>query len=429
MPLPATFADRLLPILPDLVEQYGTPFHIYHANGIVAAHQRLTEAFGAAPYRQHFAVKALPNPHVLQLLIEHGSGLDCSSQVELDLAEYVGCRGDDVVFTSNNTPLREYRQALAQTAIITFDDLAMLDKVDVLPEVVSFRVAPHGLAAGSRLMGDARRSKFGIPAGDLLDAYRTAWARGARRFGLHGMTCANEMDGRRAARGAADVIELAAQIGRALGVDLEYVNIGGGLGIPYHEGESQLDLEDFASWVIAAWAQHFPKRRTLLRSEFGRCVTGPHGVLVSRVINRSQKGHTVIGLDASMSALMRPAMYGAYHHISLPLADERPVGRYDVVGSLCENMDKFATDRTLPAPREGDIVLVHDTGAHGHAMGFTYNGRLRPAELMIDSDGDVMEIRRAETLADHLATVAPTPVTVRVAERHTPQVALGDERR
>jgi diaminopimelate decarboxylase/decarboxylase len=421
VPLSDGFAGRLLPVLENLVAAYGTPFHIYDASGIAETHRSMTGAFGGEPFRQYFAVKALPNPNVLRLLVEEGSGLDCSSPTELILAGRVGAAGDDVVFTSNNTTLAEYRLALGTGALITFDDRSFLDKVDVLPEPVAFRVSPHGLSAGSVLMGDATASKFGVPAGELVDAYREARRRGATRFGIHGMAIANELDTDRVIQAAVDVIELGAQMAAAAGIELEYVNIGGGLGIPYLPEDKPVNFAVFADAVVVARNRCFPRGRPRILMECGRYVTGPHGVLVARVVNRSRKGRDIVGLDASMSALMRPGFYrGAYHHLSLPFAGDRPQGRFDVVGSLCENIDKFAIDRLLPESREGDIALIHDTGAHGHAMGFTYNGRLRPAELLLTPDGDVVEIRRAETVEDYLATARWQPEPVRSRASATP---------
>ncbi|MCY7342720.1 MAG: diaminopimelate decarboxylase [Pseudonocardia sp.] len=414
MPIPDDFAARLLPILDDLATTYGTPFHVYDARGIVATHRELVAAFGDAGHKQYFAVKALPNPAVLKLLLAEGSGLDCASATELTLAARVGATGDDVVFTSNNTHVPEYRQALDAGAVVTFDDRSFLDRADELPATVAFRMSPHGSAAGSGLMGDTAHSKFGVPVAELAASYREAARRGATRFGLHGMTCANELSAERAARAATDVFATGAQLAEA-GIELDYVNIGGGLGIRYRPEDVAIDLADWAAAVVAARDRHFPDRAPRILTELGRIVTGPHGVLVSRVINRCRKGREVVGLDASMSALMRPALYGAYHHISLPFVGGRPESPFDVVGGLCENMDKFALDRALPDPRPGDLALIHDTGAHGQAMGFTYNGRLRPAELLLTEAGEVVEIRRAETFDDYTATVCWEPAPVLTA--------------
>jgi len=419
LPIPDGFAGRLLPILEEIVAAYGTPFHIYDARGIAETYCGMASSFKGEPYRQYFAVKALPNPNILSLLLDEGSGLDCASAIELELADRVGAVGDDVVFTSNNTALFEYHLALKSGALITFDDRSFFDKAHTLPETVSFRVSPHGLSSGSTLMGDATRTKFGVPAEELVDAYREARRRGSTRFGIHGMICANELDVNRASQAAVDVIELGAHVAATAGIELDYINVGGGLGIPYRPRDKPFDFTAYADAIVQARRRYFPGRSLRILMECGRYVTGPHGVLVTTVINRSRKAREIAGLDASMSALMRPAFYGAYHHLTLPFTNERPEVLIDVVGALCENMDKFAIDRLLPNPREGDIALIHDAGAHGHAMGFTYNGRLRPAELLLTVDGDVVEIRRAESFEDYLATARwqPEPVLGAAAGR------------
>ncbi|MCY1079435.1 diaminopimelate decarboxylase [Archangium lansingense] len=415
MPIQPTFARRLEPIMMELVEQYGTPFHIYDLAGIVATHRSMVQAFGDWPFRQYFAVKALPNPAVLRALVQAGSGLDCSSPVELQLAQASGAVGDAIVFTSNNTTLEEYEQALGAGALITFDDERYLRRAEPLPPVIAFRVAPNGGAARSTLMGVAGESKFGVPRPVLADAYMEAHRRGAERFGIHGMSCANELDVSNAVRAAEELVETAVQIERAVGIQFEYINFGGGSGIPYRLEDQPFDFRAYASAIRAALAKAFPGRRPRVLMECGRFVSGPHGILVARVINRVKKERAVVGLDASMSALMRPGFYRtAYHHVSLPFAGPRPEVSVDVVGSLCENIDRFAVDRRLPDPAEGDIVYIHDTGAHGHAMGFTYNGRLRPAELLLTEAGDVLEIRRAETFEDYVTTVRWEPIPLRV---------------
>lgn len=414
MPMSSDFQRRLGPVLGILVERYGTPFHIYDAEGIVSTHREMCRAFRSVGFRQYYAVKALPNPAVLSLLLAEGSGLDCSSPSELELAARVGASADDVVFTSNNTTPEEYAMALEAGAIVTFDDVTALDKARRLPDVVAFRVAPGG-PAGSVQMGSGAGSKFGVPRDVLAEAYGRALARGARRFGIHGMACANELDTERAAAAAEDLLGLAAEVAGRVGIRFEYVNIGGGLGIPYRPEDRPVDYARYAGAVAGAAMRLFGPSPPRIISECGRYVTGPHGVLVTRVVNRCEKGRLVVGLDASMPALMRPGLYAhAYHHASIPGAEGREPRRADLVGSLCENMDKFAVDRVLPDPREGDVVLIHDTGAHGHAMGFNYNGRLRPAELLLLAEGKVVEIRRAETFDDLTATVnwAPRPVAL-----------------
>jgi diaminopimelate decarboxylase len=420
MPIGDDFARRLMPVLAQLVAEYGTPFHIYDAEGIAATQRQMVAAFRGGSFKQYFAVKALPNPQVLTLLLREGSGLDCSSPAELLLAERVGASGQAIVFTSNNTTLAEYRLALRMGAFITFDDRSMLEKADPMPPVVAFRVAPHGAVAGSSLMGDQTNSKFGVPPNELADCYAQARRRGVSRFGIHGMSCANELDTSRAIRAAEDLFSIARHIAEAVGITFEYINIGGGLGIPYRLEDQAFNFGTFVSVVREARDRNFGNASPLILMECGRYVTGPHGVLVARVVNRCRKEREIVGLDASMSALMRPALYrNAYHHITIPFAQQRPLVVADVVGSLCENTDKFAVDRPLPDPREGDVVLVHDTGAHGHAMGFTYNGRLRPAELLLAANGDVLEIRRAETFDDYVATVCWKPSIVLRTEQNS----------
>lgn len=254
-------------------------------------------------------------------------------------------------------------------------------------------------------MGDALMSKFGVPGPELVGTYREAQDRGVRHFGIHGMMCANELDLHRAVRAASVVFQHAAEVSRASGIAFEYINIGGGLGIPYKPDDEPVDFSLYGQAIREARDHYFPSCKPRLLMECGRSITGPHGVLVSRVVSRCRKGREVVGVDASMSSLMRPGIYGAYHHISLPLASQRTEVECDVVGSLCENFDKFGSSRLLPDPQEGDLLMVHDTGAHGHAMGFTYNGRLRPAELLLTERNEVHLIRRAETFDDYVATI------------------------
>lgn len=405
------FADRLFPILQNIVSDYGTPFHIYDAHAIVKTFHAMNAAFAGMPFKQYFAVKALPNPHVLSLLLAQGSGLDCSSPVELQLARSLGAEGNDIVFTSNNTSLREYREALDCGATFTFDDRSLFDSVVDLPNVVAFRISPHRVNADSKLMGDSTQSKFGVPIEELEQVYGDAKRRGATRFGIHGMMCANELDVSKALAAAVTVISTAAVLGRCLDINFEFINIAGGLGIPYLPDAQPFDFELYAQGIKDAVKSHFGSYLPRIVMECGRYVTGPHGVLVSKVVSRMHKGKEIVGLDASMSSLMRPALYGAYHHVSFPYVTSDENLRCDVVGSLCENFDKFAVDRVIPDVKPGDIALVHDTGAHGHSMGFTYNGRLRPAELMLLDDNSVVEIRRAETFDDYIATV---PVLARL---------------
>lgn len=407
MPASPEFASRLNRILPDLLDALPTPFYVYDEEGIVGAQRSLMRAFYGHDFKQYFAVKALPNPAILDSLVAEGSGLDCSSPVELKLAKAVGASGNDIVFTPNNIAGVEYDEAIRCGALVTFDDRSALEGVAALPEVVSFRVgAGDSTSANNRLMGSASHTKFGVPRNQLHDTYRAAMAAGARRFGIHSMTLANELSAERMLLSARELILLAADLTEKLGLSLEYINFGGGPGIPYRPGEKPFDFKRYAEGICSALDHLFGQHKPRVVLECGRSITGPHGVLVTAAVSRSAKATTVIGVDACMSALMRPGMYEtAYHHISSTASDFRPECVVDVVGALCENNDKFGIARSLPEPRPGDVLLVHDCGAHGHAMGFNYNGRLRPAELLLTGEGEVLQIRRAETPEDYLATL------------------------
>lgn len=416
MPVARAFEERLTPLLPELAATYGTPFHIYDEAGIASTHTELAAAFGGIPFRQFFAVKALPTPAILEVLVRAGSGLDCSSPAELELATRAGAHGRDVMFTSNNTTLSEYRLAVNAGAYVTFDDIRILEHVDVLPDVVSFRMGASVFQSArdaENPMSDGGRSKFGIPVHAIKEAYSVARDRGGSRFGIHGMPIANVLDVDRFVAVATRLIGIAAELRDELGIAFEYVNLGGGIGIPYRTGDRAFPVRTFAAAVMDELRAAFPTDLPTIFMECGRYVTGPHGVLVTRISNCLVKETPTVGVDASMSALLRTGMYrNAYHHISSPLADSRPLVAVDVVGSLCENNDYFGVDRELPDPQEGDILLIHDTGAHGHSMGFTYNGRLRPGELMLTRSGEVVEIRRPEVFDDYTATVLWRPRTV-----------------
>ncbi|RDV00649.1 diaminopimelate decarboxylase [Trinickia dinghuensis] len=413
MPATTSFEQRLLPQLDMLAGQYGTPFHIYDEQGIRDTCMRFNKAFEGAAFRQYFAVKALPNPWILKILHECGFGFDCASVPELKLASWVGARGKDLFFTSNNTNASEFTAAQRLGSIVNLDDECYLSSLDAFPDLACFRASIPDAARECDFMGRFRESKFGVPEHRLESAYAAARRRGSQRFGIHAMLCSNEISADRAISAVRRILSRAAEIASAVGLSFEFVNIGGGIGIPYRPDDPSFDLEKFASGVIALRDTFFPNHSTqpAIYTECGRYITGPHGVLVTRVINRMSKWKEIAGVDASMSALMRPALYAnAYHHITLPFVRNRTTGPVDVVGSLCENNDKFAVDRNLPDPKPGDLMIVHDTGAHGASMGFNYNGRLRPKELLLKSDGNVMEIRRAEECErDFFSTIAPLP--------------------
>ena len=410
MPMSREFADRLFPVLDRIADHYGTPFHIYDEAGIRETGRAVSEAFsGIDGFREYYAVKALPNPRILEIMGDMGYGYDCSSVTELMLARRVGGRGDDIMFTSNNTSREEFELAAADGGcILNLDDISLIPKVPEFPELICFRYNPGPRRTGNAIIGNPVEAKYGVSHDQILDAYRQARERGAKRFGLHTMLASNERDYTYMVETTRMLLEMAAWIGGELGIRFEFLNIGGGLGIPYRPGDTPLNLEALGREVVALF-RDFGKEHgyaPALYMESGRYMTGPHGVLVATAINRKEIYRTYVGLDACMSALMRPGMYGAYHHIEVPArAGGEEFEVVDVVGSLCENNDKFAIQRELPRIQDGDRVVVQDTGAHGHAMGFTYNGKLRPKELLLRNDGAVELIRREETPEDYFATL------------------------
>jgi diaminopimelate decarboxylase len=414
MPMSSSYRERLFPILPEIAARFGTPFHIYDEDGIRRTGQRLNKAFARlGGFREYFAVKALPNPCVMQIMHEMGFGFDCSSIAELMLARQIGARGEDVMFTSNNTSVAEFLEALAHGGcLLNLDDITLVPKVPRMPEAVCFRYNPGPRRSGNSIIGNPVESKYGVAHHQVLDAYRAARARGASRFGLHTMLASNELNYAYMVQTAQMLLDIARWVTSELNLRFEFINIGGGLGIPYRPEDRPFGLDAMADDIFGLF-QEFNAQQGYtprLYMESGRYMTGPHGVLVVTAINRKDIYRTYIGVDASMSALMRPAMYGAYHHIDVVGKSARsetiPV---DVVGSLCENNDKFAVQRPLPRIDQGDLLVIHDTGAHGHAMGFNYNGKLRPKELLLRCDGNVELIRRAETLDDYFATLQFEP--------------------
>ena len=414
MPMPVPFQDRLVPVLKDIANHFGTPFHIYDEAGIRETGRQLLAAFAShQPFREYFAVKALPNLRILEIMRDMGFGFDCSSIPELVLSRMAGGRGEDIMFTSNNTTPEEFAAAQAEGgSIINLDDISLVDKLDPFPDLISFRYNPGPRRTGNAIIGNPAESKYGVSHDQIVAAYQAAIRRGARRFGLHTMIASNELDYRNIVETTRMILEIAARVGRQTGIQFEFVNIGGGIGIPYQPDQSLFDLQALAADVENLFQsfQSVNGYRPGLAMECGRFMTGPHGVLVTRAINRKSIYREYIGVDACMSALMRPGMYGAYHHITVPGRNHgTPIRVVDVVGALCENNDKFAIQRPLPEVQENDLLVIHDTGAHGHAMGFTYNGRLQPMELLMKSDGSVDLIRRAQRLEDYLATQVYDP--------------------
>jgi diaminopimelate decarboxylase len=409
MPLTDSFKTRLFPKLEQIAEHYGTPFHIYDEAGILQTGEALKQAFAEIDgFQEFYAVKALPNLEILKLMKQMGFGFDCSSIPELVMSRQVGATPDDLMFTSNNTDPVEFAEAAkAGGCILNLDDITLIDKVPApFPDLVCFRYNPGPRRTGNVIIGNPVEAKYGVTHEQVVEAYRRAQARGAERFGLHTMVASNERDYTYMVETARMVLEIAELVEYALDIRFEFVNIGGGFGIPYRPEDHALDLKTMSHDITVLFKAFKEKHgyAPKMYMESGRFMTGPHGCLVTRAINHKDTYRKYVGVDACMSALMRPAMYDAYHHIDVLNAEDRPTDVVDVVGSLCENNDKFAVQRELPRIDEGDLLVIHDSGAHGHAMGFQYNGRLRPKELILRQDGMVELIRRAETLEDYFAT-------------------------
>lgn len=397
-----------------MIKRYPTPFHIYDERGIRENARRLKRAFSnIGGFREYFAVKALPNPFILKILKEEGFGADCSSLPELILAEKAGIRGESIMFTSNDTPGEEYREAFRMGAIINLDDIShipFLEKNAGIPGLICFRYNPGKLRKSQGLfIGKPEESKYGFTREQLFEGYRMMKEKGVKRFGIHTMIASNELDYHYFIETAEMLFDLVVEISRELGIRFEFINIGGGIGIPYKPGQKPVPYEKIAAGVKKAYEEKIVKNSLAplkFFMECGRAITGPYGWLVTQVRHLKHIHKDYVGCDACMANLMRPGMYGAYHHITvLGKENARPSHRYDVTGSLCENNDKFAVDRMLPLIEVGDILAIHDTGAHGHAMGFNYNGKLRSAELLLREDGKVVQIRRAETAEDYFATL------------------------
>ena len=409
--------DKQFPLhkdkIAELAEVYPTPFYLYDERAIRRQARDMREDFSwVKGFANFFAVKACPNPAIIQMLMEEGFGADCSSLPELLLARSVGLEGEQIMFTSNNTPAEEFSLAASMGAVINLDDIShipLLERTSGVPELACFRYNPGTSRSGNVIIGEPVEAKYGITRDQLVDAYRTMKQKGSKRFGLHTMVASNELQESYFVETARMLFELAVELQREAGIRLEFVNMGGGIGIPYLPGQKPVDLKVLSAGIRGLYEQIIvPEGLDPLRIVFecGRVVTGPYGYLVSSVRHVAKKYKTYVGLDATMANLMRPAMYGAYHHITVLGKENAPLSmRCDVTGSLCENNDKFAIDRMLPEVDPGDLVVIHDAGAHGHAMGFNYNGKLRSAELLFKEDGTVQLIRRAETVDDYFSTL------------------------
>lgn len=411
-------SEKTLPFskarLEEIIAQYPTPFHIYDEQAIRANARRLLAAFSWAPqFKEYFAVKATPNPAILTMLREEGIGADCSSLPELLLSDMAGIKGENIIFSSNDTPAEEFQKARELGAIINLDDIshiAFLEKHAGIPEIISFRYNPGPLMqSGNTIIGYPEEAKYGLTKAQILEAYRIMKDKGVKRFGIHTMVISNELNPDCFIGTANMMFDLIVELKQQVGIDMEFVNFGGGIGIPYKPEQEAVNLEYVGEGIKKAYEEKIvgnglqPLRISM---ECGRMITGPYGYLVATVLHKKDTYKQYVGLDACMANLMRPALYGSYHHITVVGKENAPLDhKYDVTGSLCENNDKFAIDRQLPAIDIGDRIVIHDAGAHGFAMGFNYNGKLRSAELLLQENGDVKLIRRAETIADYFATL------------------------
>ncbi len=409
--------EKKLPFTKEELEQistkFPTPFHIYNEKGMREYARKFVDAFSWNPgFKEYFAIKATPNPFIMKILRQENFGIDCSSMAELVLAEKVGMRGEEIMFTSNDTPAYEFKKALELGAIINLDDFAHIGYLEEkvgLPELVCFRYNPGSLKEGNAIIGHPEEAKYGFTREQLFEGYKILRDKGIKRFGIHTMVASNELDPEYFVETAHILFELITELHQTLGIRFEFANLGGGIGIPYKPDQQAVDLERMSAGIQQVYNKFIVGNGLSplkIYFESGRAITGPFGFLVSRVLHIKNTYKKYAGLDASMANLMRPALYGSYHHITV-LGDEenRSKFMYDVTGSLCENNDKFAINRVLPKIMTGDLVVIHDTGAHGHAMGFNYNGKLRSAELLLRENGEVAEIRRAETLEDYFATL------------------------
>lgn len=395
-----------------IADMYGTPFHLYDENGIRRGVRAFQEAFQWCPnFREYFAVKATPNPWIMKLLKDMGVGADCSSLAELVLSETVGLRGNDIVFSSNDTPYSEYRKAMELGAVINLDDIShipFLEKNGPIPEKICFRYNPGpSLHRGNQIIGKPEEAKYGMTREQLMEGI--AWAKEKKIpfIGIHTMviSCELSMDG---LVGTAEMMfDLAGDIREQLGVTVSFIDLGGGIGLAYRPEETPVDMAELGSRIHELYDRKMHGfEKTMLCFECGRIITGPYGFLITQAIHHKYIYRNYIGCDASMADLMRPGMYGAYHHITVVgKEDIPPTEIYDITGSLCENNDKFAVQRRLPPIEAGDLLVIHDTGAHGHSMGFNYNGKLRHQELLLREDGSIQQIRRNETLKDLFATL------------------------
>lgn len=399
--------------LEDIASRYATPFYLYDEKGIRETARRVNKAFSwNKGFKEYFAVKATPTPGILKILHEEGCGADCSSYTELLMADAVGFKGDEIMFSSNDTPAEDFQLARKLNATINLDDITHIDfleRVADIPDTVCCRYNPGGhFAIANNIMDNPGDAKYGMTREQLTEAYKRLMAKGVKHFGLHAFLASNTVTNDYYPELARILFKVAVELKEETGASIEFINLSGGVGIAYRPGQPQNDIMEIGEGVRRAYEEVLVPAgmgNVRLYTEMGRYMLAPYGALVSRVIHQKHIYKEYIGLDACAANLMRPAIYGAYHHITVMGKENAPCDhKYDVTGGLCENNDKFAIDRMLPEINIGDLMFIHDAGAHGFAMGYNYNGKLRSAELLLKEDGSVEMIRRAETPADYFAT-------------------------
>ncbi|PKM60983.1 MAG: diaminopimelate decarboxylase [Firmicutes bacterium HGW-Firmicutes-4] len=400
--------------LEEIVKEFPTPFHLYDEKGIRENVRNLQEAFSwNKGYKEYFAVKATPNPTILQILKEEGCGVDCSSYTELMMSDTVGFTGEDIMFTSNVTPAEDFVLARKLDALITLDDITHIDfleEVAGLPETISCRFNPGGdFVIDNAIMDTPQVAKYGFTREQMTEGFKILKSKGVNHFGIHAFLASNTIANEYYPALARILFQTAVELNQETGAHIAFINLSGGVGIPYRPDQQPTDIYEVGRGVQKAFEEILVPAGMgdiAIYTELGRFVLGPFGHLVTTALHEKHTHKEYIGLDACAANLMRPAMYGAYHHITVMGKEDAPLDHvYDVTGGLCENNDKFAIDRSLPKIDIGDLVVLHDTGAHGFAMGYNYNGKLRSAEVLLKEDGSTELIRRAETPADYFATL------------------------
>ncbi len=401
--------------LEEITKTYPTPFHLYDEKGIRENAKRVKEAFAWNPgFKEYFAVKATPNPRILEILRDYGFGTDCSSATELMMSEAAGFTGHDIMFSSNDTPAEEFRMADEMGAIINLDDFTHIEFLEQvlgrIPETISCRFNPGGVfKISNSIMDNPGDAKYGMTEAQMFEAFRVLKEKGAKEFGIHAFLVSNTVTNEYYPMLAEKLFELAVRLQKETGAKIRFINLSGGVGIPYSPDQEPNDIYAIGEGVRQAYEKILTPAGmgdVAIYAEMGRFMLGPYGCLVTKAIHEKHTYKEYVGVDACAVNLMRPAMYGAYHHITVMGKEQEPCDhKYDIVGSLCENNDKFAIDRMLPKIDKGDLLVIHDTGAHGFSMGYNYNGKLRSAELLLKEDGSVQLIRRAETPQDYFATL------------------------